>query len=462
MNRTIRNTVISLSIAAVASIAIYQTYPVLWGTQSTPAQSYRTESVSIGDISNTVSATGTLAAVDDVVVGAQLSGQVIKVYADFNDSVEEGQLLAKLDPASFAAQVDQAQALADKSASDLKSQELRIERAKLDYQRSIRELNRAKELYAQKNVSEDSIDVLETTSRLLNIDWQQAIVERDILKATHDANNASLAQAKIQLERTDIRAPISGFVINRTIEAGQTVASSYNTPELFTIARDLSEMEIEAYIDESDIGLIKEGQQVSFGVDAFTGREFKGSVRQIRKAPQDNSGVVSYVVVIKTPNPRGMLLPGMTANLEVSIENVTDIQRVSNAAVRIASRYEVSNSNQQKGPLARLKYLNLTPEQERQIQQSMPNRDASGSHNADRQQRQMMSKRLAEVLTKEQRALQKQIRDGKIKMGPLLLLRNNQIETVYAQLGVADDKYTAIIHPDLSDEVVVTQYRGGN
>ncbi|GAL28641.1 macrolide-specific efflux protein MacA [Vibrio variabilis] len=259
MNRTIRNTVISLSIAAVASVAIYHTYPVLWGTQSTPAQSYRTESVSIGDISNTVSATGTLAAVDDVVVGAQLSGQVIKVYADFNDSVEEGQLLAKLDPASFVAQVDQAQALADKSASDLKSQELRIERAKLDYQRSIRELNRAKELYVKKNVSEDSIDVLETTSRLLNIDWQQAIVERDILKATHDANNASLAQAKIQLERTDIRAPISGFVINRTIEAGQTVASSYNTPELFTIARDLSEMEIEAYIDESDIGLIKRG-----------------------------------------------------------------------------------------------------------------------------------------------------------------------------------------------------------
>lgn len=346
MNRTIRNTVISLSIAAVASVAIYQTYPVFWEAQSKPAQSYKTESVSIGDISNTVSATGTLAAVDDVVVGAQLSGQVIKVYADFNDSVEEGQLLAKLDPASFAAQVDQAQALADKSASDLKSQELRIERAKLDYHRSVRELNRAKELYAQKNVSEDSIDVLETTSRLLNIDWQQAVVERDILKATHDANIASLAQAKIQLERTDIRAPISGFVINRTIEAGQTVASSYNTPELFTIARDLSEMEIEAYIDESDIGLIKEGQQVSFGVDAFTDREFRGHVRQIRKAPQDNSGVVSYVVVIETPNPRGMLLPGMTANLEVSIENLRDVQRSATQRFvsRVATRYPIAIS----------------------------------------------------------------------------------------------------------------------
>lgn len=461
MTRKFRNATISLSIAAVASLAIYQLYPDYFGEKNNKTESYRTETVSKGDISNTVIATGTLAAVDDVVVGAQLSGQVIKVYADFNDTVEEGQLLAKLDPASFAAQVDQAQAIADKSASDLKSQELRIERAKLDYHRSIRELNRAKELYAQKNVSEDSIDVLETTSKLLHIDWQQAIVERDILSATHDANIASLTQAKIQLERTDIRAPISGFVINRTIEAGQTVASSYNTPELFTIARDLSEMEIEAYIDESDIGLIQEGQNVSFGVDAFTDREFRGHVRQIRKAPQDNSGVVSYVVVIKTPNPRGMLLPGMTANLEVSIENMKDVQRVSNAAIRIASRFQASSNNEDQGPLARLKYLNLTPEQERQIKQSMPERGSSESHNADRQQRQLMMKRLSEVLTDEQRELQKQIRDGQIRMGPLLVLRNNKIETVYAQLGVSDDKHTAVIQPDLSNEVVMTQYRGG-
>ncbi|CAH0530080.1 efflux RND transporter periplasmic adaptor subunit [Vibrio hippocampi] len=421
--------------------------------------SYKTEQVTHGDIQNSVSATGTLAAVDDVVVGAQLSGQVIKVYADFNDTVEQGQLLAKIDPASFAAKVAQAKALVEKSDADVRAQVHQIERAKLNYERSVRELKRAQGLYQGANISEDAIDTLETQSKQYKLDWQQSYVQLDILKATLAANKANLQETEIELERTDIRAPISGFVINRTIEAGQTVASSYNTPELFTLAKSLSEMEIEAYIDESDIGLVQEGQQVSFTVDAFSSKKFRGEVNQIRKAPQNNSGVVSYIVVMSTRNPDNILLPGMTANMEVEIENMRDVQRVSNTAVRMGSRYAVSDSNEAKGPLSRLKYLDLSQQQVDEIYQSLAENNIDPKSRIDRKQRQQVQKLIAKALTPEQRELQKKIRKGEVKMGPLMVLRDGKIVTVQAQFGVSDDKNTAVIAPDLSNDLVINQYR---
>ncbi|MFA0086206.1 efflux RND transporter periplasmic adaptor subunit [Vibrio sp. E150_011] len=462
MNHWLRISTITAIVIGVTASGVWLTYPEMFSSSTTNTTSYRTESSSIGDISNTVSATGTLAAVDDVVVGAQLSGQVIKVYADFNDVIEKDQLLAKIDPASFAAQVAQAKALSEKSAADATAQQLQIQRARLNYERSVREVERAHVLYLKKNVSEDALDDLQTTSKQYRLDWQQSIVQLEILQATHAANLASLEQAQIELDRTNIRAPISGFVINRNIEAGQTVASSYNTPELFTLAKSLTEMEIEAYIDESDIGLIVEGQKVSFGVDAFADRSFKGEVKQIRKAPQTNSNVVSYVVVISTSNPSGVLLPGMTANLEVAIEKMDGVQRITNAAIRMANRYTVSDSNEAKGPLSRLKYLNLTKEQTLAIQQALPKKAPDASPDADRQRRQQFNKALAGVLTKEQRSLQKQIRNGQVKMGPVLVLRDNKMETIYAELGVSDDTFTAVINPDLSNETIVTQYRESN
>ncbi|OBT08010.1 hypothetical protein A9264_05970 [Vibrio sp. UCD-FRSSP16_10] len=459
MSRWFRNLTIVTVILSSSALYVWKVHPDLLIANSDDNTSYRTESVSMGDISLSVSATGTLAAVDDVVVGAQLSGQVVKVYADFNDSVEQGQLLAKIDPASFASKVAQAQALADKSEADVKAQSFQIERAKLNYERSLRELKRAKGLYISKNVSEDAIDDLQTQSSQNKLDWQQSLVQLDILKATFAANLASLEQAKIELDRTDIRAPISGFVINREIEAGQTVASSYNTPELFTLAKNLSEMEIEAYIDESDIGLVQEGQEVRFGVDAFSDRQFKGKVKQIRKAPQNNSGVVSYVVVIATNNPNGILLPGMTANLDVAIKKMENVQRVSNAAIRVASRFSVSDSNKSKGPLSRLKHLNLTQQQIQKIEQALPKSSATTSPNTKKQNQQILKKLLSEVLTKEQKKLQKQIRSGTVKMGPILVLRDGKMSSIQVQFGVSDDKYTAIISPDLSNETIITQFR---
>ncbi|MGL6261636.1 efflux RND transporter periplasmic adaptor subunit [Vibrio sp. WXL103] len=438
-------------------------------TQSTEtsAHAFRTEPVSIGNIDNRVSATGTLTAVNDVVVGAQLSGQIITVHADFNDTVEEGQLLAEIDPDYFAARVSQNKALAAKSAADIDAQKIVIKRAQLNFERAERELARSKKLYTNKSISEDTLDTIETAAQIGKLDWHQSQSQLEILKATHQANMASLEQAQIDLDRTRITAPISGFVINRTIEAGQTVASSYNTPELFTLARDLSEMEIEAYIDESDIGLVDVGQQVRYSVDAYPNRNFNGKVSQIRKAPQVNSGVISYVVIIETQNDDNSLLPGMTANLDISIESVRNTQRVTNAAVRVASRY-VSTNSVANDPLSRFQHLNLSAEQKKQLREIMPQRQSSGSSmapspgsssSAQRQRSQQMQSKLASILTPEQQQLNRKVRQGEISVGPLLILNNGKLETIYAQFGASDDKFSAVISPDLTGMKVVTQVR---
>ncbi|MDV5169020.1 efflux RND transporter periplasmic adaptor subunit [Photobacterium rosenbergii] len=453
-----------VALATVGAISFYTLTPDSFSSNKTSAQTFRTEQVTIGNVSNRVSATGSLTAVNDVVVGAQLSGQIIKIHADFNDPVEEGQLLAEIDPEYFAAKVAQTQALRDKSAADIEAQKLMIERAKLNYQRSVRELARSRTLYKNKSISEDALDVIETNSQMSKLDWEQSISQLSILRATHAANEASLKQAQIDLDRTRIVAPISGFVINRTVEAGQTVASSYNTPELFTLAKDLSEMEIEAFIDESDIGLVKLDQSVQFSVDAYPERQFNGKVSQIRKAPQDNSGVISYIVIVSARNPNNSLLPGMTANLDISIDSIRDAQRVSNAAVRAASRYAPS-SQQQGGRgdiISRFAHLNLTDDQKLALKQALPSSPAAQggqSNTAMRQQRQQMQKVLSSILTKEQRELQRRIRNGEVKVGPLLVLNNGDLEVIHAEFGVSDDSYSSVLSPDISGMQIITQVR---
>ncbi|MGF1737768.1 efflux RND transporter periplasmic adaptor subunit [Photobacterium satsumensis] len=453
-----------LALATVGAISFYTLSPDSFRSDNTSGQTFRTEQVTIGNVSNRVSATGSLTAVNDVVVGAQLSGQVINIFVDFNDPVEEGQLLAEIDPESFAAKVAQSQALRDKSIADIAAQQLVIERAKLNYQRSVRELARSRTLYKNKSISEDALDVIETNSQISKLDWKQSISQLAILKATHAANEASLQQAQIDLDRTRIVAPISGFVINRTVEAGQTVASSYNTPELFTLAKDLSEMEIEAYIDESDIGLVELEQDVRFSVDAYPERQFNGQVSQIRKAPQTNNGVISYIVIVSARNADNSLLPGMTANLDISIDSIRNAQRVSNAAVRAANRF--ASSEQQKGVrgdiVSRFEHLNLTEEQKQSLRQALPSSPSgqvNPSNTAMRQQRQQLQKVLSSVLTNEQRELQRRIRSGEVKVAPLLVLNNGELEVIQAQFGVSDDSYSSVLSPDISDMKIVTQVR---
>ncbi|MBY5990995.1 efflux RND transporter periplasmic adaptor subunit [Ferrimonas balearica] len=446
---------------AAAALALGATALLLTSRMTAGSEAgvhYRTEPVSVGEINHTVSATGTLAAVDDVIVGAQLSGQITEVYVDFNDSVSAGQLLAQIDPRTFAAQVDQARAQVTKTEGDIELQAIVVRRAQVNLDKAQRDLTRAHALADANYVSEDDIDALETALTQAELDWLQSQAQLKVFNATLAANQASLAQAQIELDRTEIRAPIDGFVIDRTIERGQTVASSLNTPELFTLAKDLSQMEIEAYIDESDIGRIAEGQRVSFTVDAFPDQRFNGQVSQIRRAPQDSSGVISYTVIVTAANRHGNLLPGMTANLEIGIESARSVTRVSNASLRVASQLERQNTSPQGGMLARLAPLGLSDEQKATLEARMPKPSAAGSR-GDRQMRQRITKLLDEVLTEEQNALRADLQSGKVRIATLYLLKDGRPEPVSVQLGISDGQYTQLLKPALTDEAVIVQVR---
>ncbi|WP_144213005.1 efflux RND transporter periplasmic adaptor subunit [Shewanella donghaensis] len=432
-------------------------------TASAPPENYRTEVISKGNILNSVSATGTLAAVDDVIVGSQLSGQITQVYVDFNDTVVAGQLLAQIDPSTFAAKVSETQAQVDKTQADINLQKIAIARAKVTFNKAQRDLQRAEKLSAAKNISEDELDDYQTLVKQNQLDVQQAQAQLDVLHATLASNKASLQQDQINLSRTEVRAPIDGFVISRTIEAGQTVASSLNTPELFMLAKDLSIMEIEAYIDESDIGQLQEQQRVNFTVDAFPDRKFNGEIQQIRRSPESTSGVVSYTVIVSADNRSDVLLPGMTANLDISIDNVRDIQRVSNAALRLATRLnESSDQPQRRGPMASLEALNLSEEQQQQLKQQMPKRSEGFGPGVAEQRQRQMQKLLADVLTDEQKALHKAIQKGTVRTGNVLILRDGEQISVPVQLGITDGQYTELLKPDLNNQMVITQIKAGS
>jgi HlyD family secretion protein len=276
-----------------------------WRSKAKPPK-YREAAVTRGEIESRVSATGTLNPVDQVQVGSQVSGTLSKVNVDYNDRVREGQVLAQIEPSLFRAAVNEAEAA--------------LERAKVQLADSERGLKRAKELVTQGLVSQTE---LETAQAL--VDSRRA----DVRQA-----EASALRSRVNLQNTTILAPISGTVIARTVDVGQTVAASLQAPQLFLLAKDLSEMELEARVDEADIGQVEEGMPVSFTVDAFPDRGFEGSVRQIRAEPIVESGVVSYVVVSRVRNPEQKLLPGMTANVTIVSASRPEALRVPNAALR--------------------------------------------------------------------------------------------------------------------------------
>ncbi len=267
---------------------------------------YQFGEVTKGNLENTISSSGTLSPVTTVQVGTQVSGTIARIYVDFNDRVKKGQLLAVLDTVLLKAAVLDAQAGVTKA-------EAQLEQAQSDY-------NRNKPLFDQELISE-----AEFLPYKINLKTQKA----NLISA-----QASLQRAKRNLNYAVIRSPISGIVTQRNVEAGQTVAASFSTPTLFIIAENLSQMEILADVDESDIGQIKEGQSVRFDVQAYPEKEFSGVVKQIRLEPTTESNVVTYTVVIRATNEGNYLLPGMTATVDFIIEEKKDVLMVPNAALR--------------------------------------------------------------------------------------------------------------------------------
>jgi HlyD family secretion protein len=292
---------------------------------------FKTEKVSRGEVKSTVTATGTVNAVTTVLVGTQVSGTIKQLYVDFNSFVKKGQLLARIDPATFEAQVEQAMA-------NLYSAEANVEKSEASLLDAKRVLDRNKTLFSRDLIAKSDLDTSETNE-------MSAKAQVKASKAQVEQMRAALKVAETNLRYASIISPVDGMVISRNVDVGQTVAASFQTPTLFNIAQDLSKMQIDTSVDEADIGKIRNGQQVEFTVDAYPDKIFKGRVSVIRNAPITVQNVVTYDVVVRVENPELILKPGMTANVSLIIAAKKNILRVPNAALR----FQMSD-NESKSP----------------------------------------------------------------------------------------------------------------
>lgn len=293
-----------------------------WNKRSQAAadSGYRTETVQRGDIRVAISATGTLSAITTVTVGSQISGQVTDVLVDFNSPVKKGDVLARIDPSTYQAQLEQGNAQIASARAQLAQAQASLRNATLDFQRK-------QELAGQKLIARSDLDV----SRAAH---DQAQAQVAAAQAQIRQQSAALKTTQVNIARAVITSPVDGVVLTRSIDPGQTVAASFSAPVLFTIARDLSKMKIELAVDESDIGQVKLGQTVSFTADAFPDRQFKGVVQQVRMAATTTNNVVTYPVVVSVDNADGTLLPGLTVNAQIEVSKRDGVLKVGNAALR--------------------------------------------------------------------------------------------------------------------------------
>jgi len=307
---------------AVCAIAIAVLAATYYYTRDVEAEvpAFTTAAVSRGDVISTVDATGTLEAVTTVQVGSQISGTISALHADFNSEVRKGQIIAELDASLLDTQVEQAKATVVRLQAD-------ADRAKVQAADAALKLKRAHELFDKQLIPATDLETAESTSRAADAAVKGA--EAQVVQA-----QASLNQAQVNLSHTIIRAPIDGVVIARNVDVGQTVASSLQAPTLFVIARDLTEMRVNASVDESDIGEITPKQIVRFRVDAYPNDTFAGTVSQVRLQPVVQQNVVSYITVIDVPNPGLKLKPGMTAAVTIETGRAADVLKVPNAALQ--------------------------------------------------------------------------------------------------------------------------------
>jgi HlyD family secretion protein len=281
---------------------------------------YRTAKVDRGSVSVSISATGTLRALSTVDVGSQVSGQVLSVEVDFNDRVERGQVIARIDPANFQTRLTQTDA-------DLASARAGLVEAQSALRLAEAELKRKRDIEARKLISASELDIAQAAR-------DQAAARVGSAQAAVKQRTAAVEDAQLDVDYTVIKSPVDGVILLRSVEPGQTVAASFQTPVLFRIAEDLTRMQIDLSIDESDVGQIREGLPVQFTVDAFPNRNFTGEVYQVRLSATNLANVVTYPVVVEVANPDLVLLPGMTANAEIEITSRADALRVPNAALR--------------------------------------------------------------------------------------------------------------------------------
>lgn len=439
-----------------------------------PGPTFTLAQVTQGNVIDTVETTGTLQAVTTVQVGTQVSGAIKALYADFNSNVRQGQIIAELEPSLFETQVEQARAT-------LVRQEAELERAKVQVEDSALKLTRSQDLAEQGLIQSAELETAQINARLA----QSALRASE---AQMTQVRASLNQSQVSLGHTIIRAPIDGIVISRSVDVGQTVAASMNAPVLYVLAQDLAEMQVNANVDESDIGRIQPGQSVTFRVDAHPDETFTGTVSQVRLEPVVTQNVVSYVTIINVPNPALILKPGMTAMVTVEIARANNVLRIPNGALRFRPSPEVFAALGQPVPGAR-ETAGFEPQAVVQRDPVIDPKSAievvevqqSDELNASLedapffpsqmgpQQREQMRARIQQMSMEERQRLRQQFqparRDGRPQMpgfrqqqrtasqsstgGALWVVADGQLSRVMIRTGISDGSYTSILDGDI-------------
>lgn len=461
------------------------------GTSST--SQIETTVIDKGDIIRTVATSGAVRPLITVEVGSQVSGQIREIFVDFNSRVHKDQLLALIDAQSFESRVLQNKADLRVATSNIIVQQASIDRAKANLRRARLEYERAEPLSKKGTLSISELDAALASFDSAKADLTMARAQHQNALAAKDQRQASLESAEIDLERTRIRSPIDGVVIERAVDQGQTVAASLSSPVLFNIAQDLTEIQIEANVDEADIGNVNKGNEVTFSVDAYPEDEFSGVVKQVRLAPNESNNVVTYTVIITAKNPGRKLLPGMTAIVEIVTGKSADVMRVSNAAIRFkpatdselakkasAAKGGDSHGGPAGGPgnIAQLKdSLGLDARQARLIETEIKAvfagmraqfQSGSNGEGVDRSAlREQMTQRLSAVFKKHLSAEQfeqyQQIRRqaAETRSGQIWVQsEDGEISPVAVRFGISDDNYTQIFSKDIKQgAVVVTRIR---
>jgi HlyD family secretion protein len=445
-----------ISIIAVVILAAGGYF--IFARSGKPKYEFRYDQVSVGDLAVTVTATGAINPVTIVEVGTQVSGTIMKLFADFNSIVKEGQVIAQIDPTFLQQSVKDAEASLQKA------------RAQLEDSRRIQE--RAKVLLDKQLASQETFD-----AALTNYETNQAAIKQA---------QASLDRARINLSYATIYAPIDGVVIDRKVNVGQTVAASFSSPTLFTIANDLRKMQVQTIVDESDIGKVSIGQKATFTVDAYPEEKFTGTVAQIRLAAQSVQNVVNYTVIINVENDQLKLMPGMTANVKILVAENHDATRVPNMALRFQPPADLVDSTKIKAEhrdlaerrrpggndsLAAQAPLNPGPDS---MQIDRPDRQVTPEMRAkfrrDRQRPERSDSLTTAVappkesekfgITRTFPEYQKSayVPDRESGMGKVWILNSSgKLEPVFVRTGLSDGKYTEIFTDNLKagDKLVV-------
>jgi HlyD family secretion protein len=494
---------ISVAVVALLLGAGVWGYLYAQGRQSSPK--YRLAPVERGPLTAAVSATGNLNAVITVQVGSQVSGQIKELHADFNTRVRRDQVIARLDPSIFEAKVNQARAEVDSARATVLNQQAQLERARSEVQNARaaqaegraqtaktqvalvdagRDLERKTELFQRQLIAKSDFDTSQANRDAAAAQLDSVRAKEQALAAGVDSaaaqlrvaeamltsaraqvkqREAALRQAQLDLEHTTIRAPVDGVVVSRAVDVGQTVAASLQAPTLFTIAQDLTKMQVEASVDEADIGRIKIDDRATFTVDAFSGQTFSGTVTQIRKAPLIVQNVVTYTVVIAVANPGERLLPGMTANVKLVYAEKPSVLKVPNAALRFrpagveagppaAGRGAPGAGPAAGGAAARERLvtgLGLDAAQQKKL-------DAILQEARERQQpREATQARIREILSPEQRAkydaLAARAPGGGTPGRVFVLDAEGKPRAVPLVLGISDGTATEILRGELAE-----------